>query len=241
MPVTLAPVGPYQVNVTLVDLANPAGTIVPSNTRADGELFPFQRDIALELSKQKSAALIARSGVGKMEIAIAAARTHLTPDSEVERVVILTNPNLVSQWAREITKTTLPADVFDAYATREAGERWRNYSAGAQRWTVVPYSLLINDTDVLLTTMNNSLLLIDAMFQVKNPEAQRSVATLALAKAAAHRLTLLSTPQNYMLAQWHHVIKTALDPNETDPRSLDRAVADSYQMIGEHHILTITQ
>jgi superfamily II DNA or RNA helicase len=240
MPVdTITPVGPYQVDITQVDLANPAATNPPSAERADGTLYPFQVDIAAALSNQTSAAIVARSGIGKMEITVAVAKTHLEAQNEVDRVVILTNNRHAYQWMREILKTTLPNDVFDSYGP--AGERWRTYSAGPQRWTVAPYSLLISDADVLETIMPSSLLVIDALPQVKNPEAQRTVATLRLAKAAARRLTLLQTPQNHSFAQWRHILTTALDPHETDLPSVQQACRDSYQMVGAHTIVTFTQ
>lgn len=237
MPAVITPVGPYQVDITQVDLANPAGALPPTRERAAGELYPFQADLVRVLSHQRSAAIVAR-GLGKMEIAIASAKSHFGGPG-IERVVILTNNHHAYQWEREILKTTLPADVYAANGT--VGDRWRTYAATPARWLVVPYSLLATDADVLEAIMPSSLLLFDALPQVRNPEAQRTIAAHRLARVAANRLTMLQTPQSHSFAQWRHILTTALDPSETDLRSIQTAARESYQMVGTNTVITFTQ
>jgi DNA replication protein DnaC len=106
---------------------------------------------------------------------------------------------------------------------------------------VAPYSLLTRDADVLETIMPSSLLVIDALPQVKNSEAQRTLATLRLARAAARRMTILQPPQNHSFPQWRHILTAALDPHVTNSPAIQRAAGESYQMVGAHTIITFTQ
>jgi hypothetical protein len=189
------------------------------------------------LAGQRDAVVLARSGIGKVEVAIAAAAEALAEQNDIERVVILTLPALVTCTADLITQTTGHTDVL--CANTPLGQRWRSY-AGPERWVVIPYSCVDKDRDVLRATMGNTMLIIDSAVAVKNPTSDRARATRHLVDAATRRLMALSPSDVHYADEWNTLISLALSTTRAENLELADATRLARANLVDLAMVTIT-
>lgn len=180
------------------------------------QLFSFQERTMKHLTGYRSAVLIARSGVGKLEVGLATGAAALAEQGDVRRVVILTWPSLVEYTAQRITEVTGHTDVLCARGT--LGPRWRSY-AGPERWVVVPYSCVYKDQNVLRATMGNTMLIIDSPSAIKNAWSNRSMATNRLISASSRCLTMMSPSEGQGPGECGTLFSMALKTSSWEPRA----------------------
>jgi hypothetical protein len=232
----------YEIGIHEVDIINAADPLNPAagplfpRARRFPEIYPFQELAARHLMDQKSAAVLGSAATCKVEIASAAASTYLD-DPGVQRVVIITSPTQVTNWAY-LTNGLGYDDVW--VPSGPPGPRWRNYTTCDARWIVVPYSLADRDVEVLETLMPTSLLVLDAVSQIRTQTAARTLAALRLRRRAFAQLSLLLPAIHYNTDEWGHLVWSALDPHRLDRETTRQLARHLRGLAPQTGVLTAT-
>jgi superfamily II DNA or RNA helicase len=199
-------------------------------------LFPFQERAISRISGKEAAILSATTGIGKTYMAIASANQALA-SHETERVLVLTHSVLTALWAREISVLAPNDDV--EVITGPLGQRDHVYMTSRANWVIVPYSLLVNDVEILTHLATSSYLVIDSVSQVANPQSKRAVATKALARVAPRRLGLMPPSNRWDFPQWEELLTLVLGPRGDRTALVHAAASASRTPAPDPSVLTI--
>ncbi|MBC7679410.1 MAG: DEAD/DEAH box helicase, partial [Pseudorhodobacter sp.] len=92
-------------------------------------------------------------------------------------------------------------------------KRAEAYAAAVDaRWVLVGYDLLDRDRSSLESIVSGSLLIADEAHRLKNYQAKRTIAALALARLSTRRIALTGTPQERNVEEWFQVLSGFVAP-----------------------------
>ena len=172
-------------------------------------LYPYQVDGVAFLAGTGRALLADDMGLGKTLQSIAAA-AWLSEHSGVRRTLIVCPASLKHQWAREITKfTDKTVQVIQGPVTTR-GVQYRSQTD----FVVVNYELVIRDLNVINSTLNPDLLILDEAQRIKNWRTQISTAVKRIDSRFA--FVLSGTPLENRLEDLYSLMQV-VDPKVLGP------------------------
>lgn len=149
------------------------------------ELFPFQKEaVRLAIDKFNGRALVALDmGLGKTPVAISVAVHFMSFPA-----VVICPASLRLNWAREIRmwSNAAPKDVNIILSKKDQISR-------SFKWTVLSYEQATSRI-IELASINPQMVIVDESHYVKNREARRTKAVVALCREAPRCLLLSGTP-----------------------------------------------
>ncbi|HUR42437.1 MAG TPA: DEAD/DEAH box helicase [Verrucomicrobiae bacterium] len=150
---------------------------------------------AIAAPSLRGISLFDEQGTGKT-ISTLAGFEVLRARGDVERLLVIAPKSVLASWAGECS-AFLDAGVRVATASGTAAQR-RRFLLAPHDVLLVSYDVAARETTLLKTVLNarkgRYLLVVDESYMVKNPEAVRSQAVLALRPFCARAVVLCGTP-----------------------------------------------
>lgn len=124
---------------------------------------------------------------------------------EKGKAIVIPRAPALLQWARELNRMVPMVSTVTVSGMTRA-QRMNAYASGWEVLVISP-QMLINDLEVLSRNFNISLVLVDDVDSLRNPETKQSHAIRALAKESPRYMVMTGTPLQKRLHELYNVLE----------------------------------